>query len=234
MRRALISVSDKSGLIPLALLLHDRGAEILSTGGTASHLREAGIPVRDVSDYTGAPEILDGRVKTLHPKIHGGLLGIRSKDAHRAQMKEQGIEPIDMIVVNLYPFREVAAREGSTFEEVIEYIDIGGPSMVRSAAKNHAYVAVVTDPRDYGWVMKELEANNCSLGPASRFILAQKAFAATASYDAAIAAWLTDRSWSTDGPARAGGATPRLEVLALEKVQDLRYGENPHQRAAFY
>ncbi|MBP1601785.1 MAG: phosphoribosylaminoimidazolecarboxamide formyltransferase/IMP cyclohydrolase, partial [Acidobacteria bacterium] len=145
-RRALISVSDKTGLVSLAQFLHGRGVELLSTGGTASHLRNAGIPVRDVSDYTGFPEILDGRVKTLHPKIHGGLLGIRDKESHRAQMQQQGIGTIDMVVVNLYPFREVAAREESTFEEVVEQIDIGGPSMVRSAAKNHAYVAVVTDP----------------------------------------------------------------------------------------
>ncbi len=233
-RRALISVSDKSGLVPLARLLDSRGAEILSTGGTASHLRDAGIRVRDVSGYTGAPEILDGRVKTLHPKIHGGLLGIRAKDSHRAQMRDQGIEPIDMVIVNLYPFREVAAREGSSFEEVIENIDIGGPSMVRSAAKNHASVAIVTDPRDYGWVMKELEENNCSLGPASLFILAQKAFAVTASYDAAIAAWLADRSRPPDGAVKSGSGAAQLEVLALEKIQDLRYGENPHQRAALY
>jgi phosphoribosylaminoimidazolecarboxamide formyltransferase/IMP cyclohydrolase len=232
--RALISVSDKTGLISFAQFLHGRGVELLSTGGTASHLRNAGIPVRDVSDYTGFPEILDGRVKTLHPKIHGGLLGIRDKESHRAQMQQQGIGTIDMVIVNLYPFREVAAREESTFEEVVEQIDIGGPSMVRSAAKNHAYVTVVTDPADYGWVMKELEDNNCRIGPASRFILAQKAFASTASYDSAIAAYLADRTWSADGVVKHGSGLPRLEVLALEKAQDLRYGENPHQRAALY
>ena len=233
-RRALISVSDKTGLIPLAQSLHGQGVELLSTGGTAIHLRNAGIPVRDVSDYTGFPEILDGRVKTLHPKIHGGLLGIRDKESHRAQMQQQGIGTIDMVIVNLYPFREVAAREESTFEEVVEQIDIGGPSMVRSAAKNHAYVAIVTDPSDYGWVIKELENNDGCIGPASRFILAQKAFASTASYDSAIAAWLADRTWSADGIMKHGSGLPRLEVLALEKVQDLRYGENPHQRAALY
>lgn len=233
-RRALISVSDKTGLIPLAQFLHSRGVELLSTGGTASHLRNAGVPVRDVSDYTGFPEILDGRVKTLHPKIHGGLLGIRDKESHRAQMQQQGIGTIDIVIVNLYPFREVAAREESTFEEVVEQIDIGGPSMVRSAAKNHAFLAVVTDPADYGWVMKELEGNDCCIGPASRFILAQKAFASTASYDAAIAAYLADRTWSAEGVVKHGSGLPRLEVLALEKTQDLRYGENPHQRAALY
>jgi phosphoribosylaminoimidazolecarboxamide formyltransferase/IMP cyclohydrolase len=233
-RRALISVSDKTGLIPFARFLHGLGVELLSTGGTASHLRNEGIPVRDVSDFTGFPEILDGRVKTLHPRIHGALLGIRKKESHREQLQQQGIETIDMVIVNLYPFREVAARENSTFEEVVEQIDIGGPSMVRSAAKNHAYVAVVTDPLDYGWVMKELEGNECRLGPASRFILAQKAFASTASYDSAIAAYLADRTWSADGVVKQGSSLPRLEVLALEKVQDLRYGENPHQRAALY
>ena len=233
-RRALISVSDKTGLVPLAQFLHGRGVELLSTGGTASHLRNAGIPVRDVSDYTGFPEILDGRVKTLHPRIHGGLLGIRDKESHRAQMQQQGIGTIDMVIVNLYPFREVAAREGSTFEDVVEQIDIGGPSMVRSAAKNHTYVTVVTDPSDYGWVTKELENNDCRIGPASRFILAQKAFASTASYDSAIAAYLADRTWSTNGVAKHGSGLPRIEVMALEKVQDLRYGENPHQRAALY
>ena len=233
-RRALISVSDKSGLVPFAQFLHSQGVELLSTGGTAVHLKNAGVPTKEVSDHTGFPEILDGRVKTLHPKIHGGLLGIRDRETHRAQMCEQGIEPIDMVVVNLYPFREVAAREGSTFEEVIENIDIGGPSMVRSAAKNHAFVAVVTDPRDYGWVTKELEDNGCCLGPASRFILAQKAFASTASYDAAIASYLAARVWTADGVAKSGSGMPRLEVLALEKAQDLRYGENPHQRGALF
>ena len=155
--RALVSVSDKTGLAELSQALHEMGVELISTGGTAIFLRERKIPVIDVSEYTGFPEILDGRVKTLHPKIHGGLLGMRDKPSHQAQMKEQNIQPIDMVVVNLYPFRETAAREGATYPEVIEQIDIGGPSMIRSAAKNHASVAVVTDPRDYGWIVEELK-----------------------------------------------------------------------------
>src|SRR5512136_3067247 len=182
-RRALVSVSDKTGLAELARYLHNHKVEILSTGGTAKYLRGEGITVVDVSDFTGFPEILGGRVKTLHPKIHGGLLAVRDNPAHLEQMQAQGIQPIDMVVVNLYPFREAAAREDSTFPEVVEQIDIGGPSMIRSAAKNSASVAVVTEPRDYPWILQELQANNCSLGSATRFILAQKAFAHTASYD---------------------------------------------------
>jgi phosphoribosylaminoimidazolecarboxamide formyltransferase/IMP cyclohydrolase len=178
--------------------------------------------------------MLDGRVKTLHPRIHGGLLGMREKSSHVEQMGKHGIEPIDMVVVNLYPFRETAAREDARFEEVVEQIDIGGPSMVRSAAKNHVSVAVVTDPRDYGWVLSELQANDCGVSPATCFILAQKAFAYTASYDAAISAYLAERVWSADGVRKTAGELPRFEVLPLEKIQDLRYGENPHQRAAVY
>ena len=232
--RALISVSDKSGLAELSQALHSMGVELLSTGGTANFLRENKIPVIDVSEHTGFPEILDGRVKTLHPKIHGGLLGMRDKPSHRAQMKEQNIPPIDMVVVNLYPFRETAAKEDATFPEVIEQIDIGGPSMIRSAAKNHASVAVVTDPRDYAWIVEEMRTHGCALGDATRFILAQKAFAATASYDGAIAAYFSERVWSTEGIMKYAGALPSSEVLSLEKVSDLRYGENPHQRAALY
>ncbi len=232
--RALLSVSDKTGLAELSRALHEMGVRLISTGGTAKFIRDQGIPVLDVSDYTGFPEILDGRVKTLHPKIHGGLLGIRDKASHAAQMKEQDIQSIDLVVVNLYPFRETAAREGAAYEEVIEQIDIGGPSMIRSAAKNHAGVAVVTDPRDYGWILEELRTHACALGDTTRFLLAQKAFAATASYDGAIAAWFSERVWSATGAKKRDGALPESEVLALEKVSDLRYGENPHQRAALY
>jgi phosphoribosylaminoimidazolecarboxamide formyltransferase/IMP cyclohydrolase len=233
-RRALISVSDKTGLIDLARLLHEFGAELLSTGGTARHLRHAGIPVREVSDYTGSPEILDGRVKTLHPMIHGGLLAMREKPEHMEQLRQQGIREIDMVVVNLYPFRETARRETSAFEEVVEQIDIGGPSMVRSAAKNHASVAVVTDPADYAWLQQELKTNDGCLTPASRFELARKAFALTASYDAAIAAWLAERTWSEQGVLKTGAGMPALDVIPLQKKQELRYGENPHQRGALY
>jgi phosphoribosylaminoimidazolecarboxamide formyltransferase / IMP cyclohydrolase len=233
-QRALISVSDKSGLAELSQFLHAMGVELLSTGGTAGFLRERRIPVTDVSEYTGFPEILDGRVKTLHPKIHGGLLGLRDKASHQSQMKEQKIQPIDMVVVNLYPFRETAAREGATYPEVIEQIDIGGPSMIRSAAKNHAGVAVITDPHDYGWIIEELRTNNGALSDATRFNLAQKAFAATASYDSAIATYFSERIWSNDGATKQAGMLPSSEALSLEKIIDLRYGENPHQRAALY
>ena len=232
--RALVSVSDKTGLAELSQSLHQWGVQLISTGGTANFLRERKIPVIDISEYTGFPEILDGRVKTLHPKVHGGLLGMREKPSHLSQMKDQDIQTIDMVVVNLYPFRETAAKEGATFPEVIEQIDIGGPSMIRSAAKNHAHVAVITDPRDYGWIMEELNAHSGALSGATRFILAQKAFAATASYDSAIAAWFSERVWSPEGAKRQAGKIPSSEVLALEKVTDLRYGENPHQRAALY
>jgi phosphoribosylaminoimidazolecarboxamide formyltransferase/IMP cyclohydrolase len=233
-RRALLSVSDKSGLDELSSCLHETGVELLSTGGTASFIRKLNIPVVDVSEYTGFPEILDGRVKTLHPRIHGGLLALRNKPSHEDQMKEQDIPPIDMVVVNLYPFRETAAREGVTYNEVIEQIDIGGPSMIRSAAKNHSSVAVVTDPRDYPRIAQELKANGGALKESTLFNLAQKAFAATASYDSAIATYFAERVWFPDGPRKEEGMMPPSEVLCLNKVIDLRYGENPHQRAALY
>jgi phosphoribosylaminoimidazolecarboxamide formyltransferase/IMP cyclohydrolase len=233
-RRALLSVSDKTGLIEFAQFLALNKVELLATGGTATQLRSNGIPTLEVSDYTGFPEILDGRVKTLHPKIHGGLLAVRTKSSHRAEMQAQGIEDLDLVVLNLYPFREVSSRKGVSFEDVIEQIDIGGPSMVRSAAKNHLFVAVVTDPRDYGWIRRELETHAMSLTGTTRFILAQKAFATTASYDAAIATYLAGRVWSDDGPKETKETWPELEVLPLERVQELRYGENPHQRAALY
>jgi phosphoribosylaminoimidazolecarboxamide formyltransferase/IMP cyclohydrolase len=224
-RRALVSVSDKRGLEELARALAAADVEILSTGGTARALADWGVPVTAVSAYTGSPEILDGRVKTLHPKIHGGILGLRDEPAHRAQMAEHGIGPIDMVVVNLYPFESVAARAETTFAEAIENIDIGGPSMVRSAAKNHAFVTVLTDPDDYGTVQAEL-ARTGEVSAATNRRLAEKAFVLTARYDGAIADWLAAaRDESAFGP------TARLVGT---KVQDLRYGENPHQSAAFY
>lgn len=232
--RALISVSNKSGLGEFSQFLHKMGAELISTGGTARFLRENNIPAVDVSEYTGFPEILDGRVKTLHPAVHGGLLAIRENASHQSQMEEQNIQPIDMVVINLYPFRETAAREGATYSEVIEQIDIGGPSMVRSAAKNHSGVAVVTDPSDYGWIMEELEAGNGSLSDSTRFALAQKAFASTASYDSAIAGFFAERTWSTEGAQKETDQLPAIEVLTLKKSRNLRYGENPHQRGALY
>jgi phosphoribosylaminoimidazolecarboxamide formyltransferase/IMP cyclohydrolase len=233
-QRALISVSDKSGLAALAQFLHEMGVEVISTGGTANFLREHSVAVTDVSEYTGFPEILDGRVKTLHPKIHGGLLAVREKASHQSQMAAQDIQPIDMVVVNLYPFRETAAREGASYREVIEQIDIGGPSMIRSAAKNHSSVAVVTDPCDYAWILEELKTHGGALSDTTRFILAQKAFAATASYDCAIAAYFSERAWSPEGAKKQAAKLPASEVLSLEKITDLRYGENPHQRAALY
>jgi phosphoribosylaminoimidazolecarboxamide formyltransferase/IMP cyclohydrolase len=225
--RALISVSDKKGILDLGKRLAKLGVEILSTGGTARALREASVPVKDVSDFTGFPEMLDGRVKTLHPLVHGGILG-RATEEHRKQMREHGIDAIDLVVVNLYPFRETVARGGS-FEEVIENIDIGGPAMVRSAAKNHERVAVVVDPADYERVLGQLESQG-EISQALRFELCRKAFAHTAAYDGAIAGHLGRLSESgaplTDFP---GTMHPSLHLDRL-----LRYGENPHQKAAFY
>ncbi|HEY0479074.1 MAG TPA: bifunctional phosphoribosylaminoimidazolecarboxamide formyltransferase/IMP cyclohydrolase [Kofleriaceae bacterium] len=233
-RRALVSVSDKRGVVELAGVLRDLGIEILSTGGTATALAAAGIPVTQVSAYTGAPEILDGRVKTLHPRIHGGLLG-RDTAAHREQMAAHAIAPIDLVVVNLYPFEATIARPETSFDEAIENIDIGGPAMLRSAAKNHERVAVVVDPADYGWVGEALRAGGPSA--AQRLALARTAFAHTAAYDAAIAAYLSSVD---DAAAEARGAAPaRRELpdtlgLSWRRLYELRYGENPHQRAAFY
>ena len=231
-KRALLSVSDKSGLIEFAEGLHALGVELISTGGTARSLREAGIPVRDISDLTGFPEILGGRVKTLHPKVHGGLLGIRGNPEHERQMKENGIAPLDLVVVNLYPFESTAARVGVSFEEVIENIDIGGPSMVRSAAKNFRDVAIVVDSTDYSPVLEELRKGG-TLSLESRFRLAQKAFALTASYDSAIASHLS-RFQVVASNFECSQGFPQRMFLALDKVSDLRYGENPHQKAAFY
>jgi phosphoribosylaminoimidazolecarboxamide formyltransferase/IMP cyclohydrolase len=223
MKRALLSVSDKTGLVDFARGLQGLGVELLSTGGTHKLLKDAGIPAREVADVTGFPEIMDGRVKTLHPRIHGGILGRRGTDD--AVMRQHGIDPIDLVVVNLYPFAQTAARAGASPEEVIEHIDVGGPAMVRAAAKNHAHVAVVVDPADYGRVLEA--ARSGALPRPLREALAAKAFAHTAGYDARVAAWLG---------ARDGGAAafPALLELQFGKKFDLRYGENPHQRGAFY
>jgi phosphoribosylaminoimidazolecarboxamide formyltransferase/IMP cyclohydrolase len=228
-RQALISVSDKAGVVELARALADMGVALLSTGGTAKLLADAGIPVREVADYTGYPEMLDGRVKTLHPKIHGGLLARRDRADHMAAIEQAGTAPIDLLVVNLYPFRQTIEKPGCTLEDAIENIDIGGPSMVRGAAKNYSGVAVVTDPGDYACILDELGAKGGLLSAATRFALAKKAFAHTAAYDAAIANYLT----SLDPENRPGPFPERL-TLQWEKVQDMRYGENPHQAAAFY
>jgi phosphoribosylaminoimidazolecarboxamide formyltransferase / IMP cyclohydrolase len=220
-------VSDKTGLADLGRRLAAQGVEILSTGGTAKALREAGVPVREVSDFTGAPEILDGRVKTLHPRVHGGLLGRNTED-HRRQMRENGLDPIDLVVVNLYPFRETVAR-GAGFDEVIENIDIGGPAMIRSAAKNHERVAVVVEPGDYQRVLEEIESRG-EVSAELRFELCRKAFAHTAAYDGAIAGHLGKLATPNATPAEF--PETMFPELHLERV--LRYGENPHQRASFY
>jgi phosphoribosylaminoimidazolecarboxamide formyltransferase/IMP cyclohydrolase len=225
--RALISVSNKDGLVDFARGLAAAGLELLSTGGTAKALASAGVPVREVSDFTGAPEILDGRVKTLHPRVHGGILG-RATDEHRRQMRAAGLSPIDLVVVNLYPFRETVAR-GAPFDEVIENIDIGGPAMIRSAAKNHERVAVVVDPGDYSRVLGEIRERG-EVSAATRFALARKAFAHTAAYDGAIASHL-GRLSAPDAPL---ADFPDTLHLSATLAQALRYGENPHQKAAFY
>ncbi|MDB4882338.1 MAG: purH [Gemmatimonadetes bacterium] len=223
MPRALLSVSDKSGLLDLARGLHTLGWELISTGGTARALREANVPVRDVADVTHFPEMLDGRVKTLHPAVHGGLLARRDLPEHMAAIAEHDIAPIDLVVVNLYPFRQTAARAGATPEEVIEQIDIGGPSMLRSAAKNFASVTTVVDPADYAIVLAALTAGDDDLDLRRR--LAAKVFEHTAAYDAAIASWFAGQR---------GEQFPERLVLSLQRAQALRYGENPGQTAAFY
>jgi phosphoribosylaminoimidazolecarboxamide formyltransferase/IMP cyclohydrolase len=224
--RALISVSDKTGVVEMARGLAALGAEILSTGGTAKALREAGVAVTDVAAYTGSPEILDGRVKTLHPKIHGGLLGRRSIPAHVEQMNQHGIGPIDVVVVNLYPFEATIARPDCGFDEAIENIDIGGPSMLRSAAKNHADVLVIVDPGDYARVLDALKSDGVT--PALRRELAGKVFQHTSRYDGLIAGYLERQA----DPSAA--KFPALLSLQFERVEQLRYGENPHQEGAFY
>jgi len=224
--RALLSVSDKIGVVDFAAGLVELGVEILSTGGTARLLRESGLKVRDVSEVTGFPEMLDGRVKTLHPKVHGGILAIRSNPQHQKQVAEHGIEFIDLVAVNLYPFEKTAAKPGVTLEELIENIDIGGPSMIRSAAKNFQDVTVVVDSADYSLVLAELRGNKGSISRETRARLARKAFATTAAYDGAISTTL--QRWA------GGAALPERLHLNYRKTLDLRYGENPHQRAALY
>lgn len=228
-KQALLSVSDKSGILELAQGLQQLGINILSTGGTAKLLADAGIPVVEVSDYTGFPEMLDGRVKTLHPKIHAGILGRRDVPAHVATMQQHGLPNIDLVVVNLYPFSATVARPHCTLEDAIENIDIGGPTMVRAAAKNHPHVAIVTDPNDYADLLAEMQTNDSALSDATRFDLAKKAFSHTAAYDSAISNYLTT--------VQANGTRneyPEQINLNFTKVQDMRYGENPHQSAAFY
>jgi phosphoribosylaminoimidazolecarboxamide formyltransferase/IMP cyclohydrolase len=230
-RRALVSVHDKTGLVELGRTLGELGVEILSTGGTARLLRESGVPVRDVSDVTGFPEMLDGRVKTLHPKIHGGILARRDVPEHVAALEQHGIPPIDLVVVALYPFEATVARPGVTLAEAIEQIDVGGPTMIRAAAKNHASVAVVTDPGQYQALVDELRATGGSLGDETRFRLAREAFRRTAEYDTVIARYLASKSPEQSAPATTFPPVLRLEG---EQTMALRYGENPHQAAALY
>ncbi len=232
-KRALISVSDKTGLLGLVKGLHQLNVEIISTGGTARTIQEAGVPVQEISSFTGFPEIMNGRVKTLHPKVHGGLLGIRDNPDHRRQMAENGIEPIDMVVVNLYPFEATASKAGVSFEEIIENIDIGGPSMVRSAAKNFQDVAIVVSPADYEEVLSEM-ANGTGLSLSTRFRLARKAYELTAKYDSSISACLAQVQAKGNHFELVRENFPPKLFLALDKITDLRYGENPHQKAAFY
>nr|WP_086938920.1 bifunctional phosphoribosylaminoimidazolecarboxamide formyltransferase/IMP cyclohydrolase [Thaumasiovibrio occultus] len=233
-RRALISVSDKTGIVEFAQALAERGVAILSTGGTARLLAEQGLQVTEVSDYTGFPEMMDGRVKTLHPKVHGGVLGRRGQDD--AIMAEHGIDPIDMVVVNLYPFAQTVAKEGCTLEDAVENIDIGGPTMVRSAAKNHKDVAIVVKAGDYSRVIAEMDANSNSLTFNTRFDLAIAAFEHTAAYDGMIANYFGTMvpSYGDNKEGDEESQFPRTFNMQFEKKQDMRYGENSHQNAAFY
>ncbi|NDB18837.1 MAG: bifunctional phosphoribosylaminoimidazolecarboxamide formyltransferase/inosine monophosphate cyclohydrolase, partial [Actinobacteria bacterium] len=223
-RRALVSVYDKSGLVELARALAGAGVEIVSTGSTATTIAEAGVPVTSVSDVTGFPEILDGRVKTLHPGIHGGLLGRSADPAHRDVMAEHGIEPFELLIVNLYPFRQTVAA-GGDYEACVENIDIGGPAMVRAAAKNHESVAVVTSPAQYPMMLEALAQGGFTFP--QRQQLAARAYAHTATYDCAVAQWFADQADAVDGWAQ-------FTAVAATLAQPLRYGENPHQRAALY
>jgi len=223
-RRALLSVSDKAGVVDFARGLADLGVALISTGGTRKELAAAGLKVIDISEVTGFPEMLDGRVKTLHPRIHGGILAVRDDPKHTATLAEHKIEPIDLVVVNLYPFEQTVARPGSTREEIIENIDIGGPSLIRAAAKNHASVAVVTGPDQYGAILDEMRAKQCALSQATRERLMAAAFQRTAAYDLAIATYF----------ASGEGTFPDRLHLDFTKRSALRYGENPHQPAAFY
>jgi len=227
-QRALISVSDKNGIVEFSQALSELGVEIISTGGTAALLRDNKITVKDVSEVTGFPEMMDGRVKTLHPKIHGGILALRDNPEHVAKMKEHGIAPIDLVVVNLYPFEATVAR-GASFEEIVENIDIGGPSMVRAAAKNHQHVGVVVDAADYNPILAELKQNSGALSPETHFRLFCKAFEHTARYDGAISNYFSSLDQGKK-PVRWG----KTVNIQIAKIQDMRYGENPHQSAAFY
>ncbi len=224
-KTALISVSNKEGVVDFAKELAAMGVKIISTGGTARKIKEAGIEVTGIESVTGFPEMMNGRVKTLHPKIHGGLLGLRADPEHKKDMQEQSIEPIDLVCVNLYPFEQTIEKQGCTLDEAIENIDIGGPSMLRSAAKNHKYVTVVTDPDHYGKVLAEMKAKDGAVGIELRSDLARQAFGLTANYDSAISKYLNRQN---------GIEYPEKVSIALQKERDLRYGENPHQTAAFY
>jgi phosphoribosylaminoimidazolecarboxamide formyltransferase / IMP cyclohydrolase len=228
-KRALISVTDKKDIIEFARGLKDLNVAIVSTGGTATQLRKSGIDVIDVSDYTGFPEMMDGRLKTLHPKVHGGLLALRDNEAHMKAAAEHHIDMIDMVVVNLYRFDDTIAKKDCTLEDAIENIDIGGPTMLRAAAKNYRYVSVITDPDDYSAILEEMKKTGGSISEATNFALAAKVFRLTARYDGAISNYLS--SISKDGPPKT---FPETFTIQFVKAQDLRYGENPHQHAAFY
>src|SRR4051812_11902431 len=230
-QRAILSVTDKTGLVDFARRLSALGIELISTGGTARLLRDSGISVKDISDLTGFPEMLDGRVKTLHPKVHGGILHRREDPRHVAAIEAHGIQPIDMVVVNLYAFEKTAAKPGAGFAELIENIDIGGPSMIRSAAKNFADVAIVTAPSDYDFIAEELQREGGMLSHETKWRLAQKAFATTAAYDSAIASTLERITPAKPDPETSFPPTLRF---SFHKTLDLRYGENPHQKAAMY
>ncbi|MEQ1629342.1 MAG: bifunctional phosphoribosylaminoimidazolecarboxamide formyltransferase/IMP cyclohydrolase, partial [Gallionella sp.] len=228
-KQALISVSDKSGVLEFAKGLHALGVKILSTGGTAKLLSDNGVPCMEVADYTGFPEMLDGRVKTLQPKVHAGILARRDLPEHVATLAKHNIPTIDLVVVNLYPFAATIAKPNCSLEDAIENIDIGGPTMVRAAAKNHGHVAIVTDPIDYADVLAEMQTNGCAVSDATRFDLMKKAFSHTAAYDAAISNYLT-----TIGSDGKKSEFPAQINFNFAKVQEMRYGENPHQKAAFY
>lgn len=223
-KRALVSVSDKTGVVEFVKGLLEQGIEVISTGGTKKLLEENGLQVIGISEVTGFPEIMDGRVKTLHPNIHGGLLAVRDNETHVTQMNELGMEPIDFVVVNLYPFKETIAKPDVTFADAIENIDIGGPTMIRSAAKNHKFVSVIVDPVDYDIVLAELKENG-EVAEETKRKLAAKVFRHTAAYDALISNYLTEQM---------GEESPETLTVTFEKKQDLRYGENPHQKATFY
>ncbi len=233
-QRAILSVTDKTGLVEFARKLAGLGVELISTGGTAKLLRDSGVSVKDISELTGFPEMLDGRVKTLHPKVHGGILHRREMASHRSAVAEHGIAPIDMVVVNLYAFEKTAAKPGVPFEDLIENIDIGGPSMIRSAAKNFQDVAVVTSPGDYAAIAEEMAGSGGALSAATKWRLAQKAFATTAAYDSAIASTLERVSANGHFEFHPETGFPQNLRLSFGKVMDLRYGENPHQKAAMY